>query len=327
MKVVLRRLPLTVRLACGSILGLILSVLPVSSSADALPVAHCRIVTSTSDLASLVKEIGGDRVDVKYLEDGTQDPHLATDHASSLVNLHRADLLMVIGLQMESAWLGEGLSQFSLLAECANPHIQFGSRGYFDLSRYVEVLDIPNEITRALGIHPLGNPHYWLDPENGRRIARAIATKLGTELPSNSSYFQQRLMTFEAQLTTRERVWDEKLRPYRRYKVITYHRAWTNFLAHFGLLSVGEIEPFPGIPPDHKHVSELIREMQRQNVRLILVEPFYGTETADKIARETGAKVVILPGSVLRGRPAADYLSLFDCEVDSLTRAFQSHVD
>ena len=213
-----------------TLLRFILSALVFLNNTDAESARPFRIVTSTADLASLAREIGGDRVVVKYLANGDQDPHFVPDNTSSLEKLNHAGLLMVIGLQMESFWLGEeGLLQPSLLSQCGNLRIQFGTSGYFDLSRYVEVLDVPNELTRAQGIHPLGNPHYWLDPENGRRIARAIAAKLGTELPSDSQYCQQRLLRFEARLTAKEREWDERLRPYRGYKVITYHRAWINF--------------------------------------------------------------------------------------------------
>ena len=285
--------------------------------------ATIHIVTSTTDLASLVRAIGGNQVQVMSLALGYQDPHLVPVTASSLLKLTRADLIMVIGLQMESAWLGEGLGALSPLAQSRNPRIQFGSAGYFDLSPYVHVVEIPNEVTRAQGNHPLGNSHYWLDPENARSMARAIAAKLGTAYPMGNGYFQQRLKWFEKRLSDKEKLWDTEMKPYRGFKVVSYHRSWGNFLQRFGLGSVGEIEPFPGIPPDEKHMDALIREMQRQHAQAILVEPPYRLNHAKQISSATGAKIIVLPGSVGGIKQTVDYFSLIDYDITALIAAFR----
>jgi ABC-type Zn uptake system ZnuABC Zn-binding protein ZnuA len=303
--------------------AILLTLATALSTASVTGAEKLRVVTSTTDLASLVQTVGGDRVQVTPLARGYQDPHFVPEHARFLLKLNRADLFLLIGLQMEIAWLGEGLGVESPLIQCQNARIQFGSLGYFDVSRYVQVVEVPNQVTHAQGIHPLGNSHYWLDPENGRRMAQAITAKLSTMRPSDAAYFKQRFESFSLRLAGKERLWEKKMTPYRGYKVVTYHRAWGNFVKRFRLVCVGEIEPLPGVPPDDEHTRALVREMKRQSVRVIVVEPCYKLKNPRSIAAETGAKVLILPGSVGGVPQAADYFSLIDYDIDSLIRAFQ----
>jgi len=306
-----------------SLPGILLLWISASGLLQARGKERLNVVTSTTDLASLVHQVGGDRVDVSYLAGGYQDPHLAPASASSLLRLYHADLLIVLGLQMENAWLGDGDSFQSLLAQSRNARIQFGTSGYFDVSPYVEILDVPNEVSRALGNHPLGDPHYWLDPENGRRIARAITAKLSQMRADDAAYFEQRFQAFGHRLTDKERVWQQKMQPYRGYKVITYHRAWSNFLAYFGILSAGEIEPLPGVAPNDRHTDHLIKEMKLAKVRVIMVEPCYEVTTPRRIASKAGAKLLEIPESVGGEKQVSDYFTLFDYDIDLLIRAFR----
>jgi ABC-type Zn uptake system ZnuABC Zn-binding protein ZnuA len=301
----------------------LLALVGTISSVHAAESARLRVVTSTTDLASLVREVGGNRVEVTSLALGYEDPHFVPVSARSLIKLNRADLLIVIGLEMESAWLGEGLGALSPLVQCQNPRIRFGSVGYFDVSRYVQVMEVPYPVTRGQGIHPIGNPHYWLDPENGRRISQAIMAKLSAMRPNDTSYFEQRFASFSLRISDKERQWKKRMKPYRGYKVVSYHRAWSNFLTRFEVVSIGEIEPLPGVPPDDTHTNLLVREMKRQNVHVILIEPSYKLTNAKRIAADTGAKVLVVPGSVGGVKQAVDYFSLIEYNVESLIKAFQ----
>ena len=300
-----------------------LAVVGTVAAADSTDTARLRVVTSTTDLASLVREVGGNRVEVTSLALGYEDPHFVPASASWLLKLKRADLFIVIGLEMETAWLGERLAVPSPVVQSRNPRIRLGSEGYFDVSPYVQVVEVPVPVTRGLGIHPLGNPHYWLDPENGRRMARAIAARLGVIRPNDAPYFEQRFASFNLRISDKERLWEKRMKPYRGYKVVSYHRAWGNFLKRFELVSVGEIEPFPGTPPDEDHTDALVREMKRQNVHVILVEPAYKPKDPRKIAAEAGAKVLILPASVGGVAQVTDYFSLIEYDIASLIKAFQ----
>jgi ABC-type Zn uptake system ZnuABC Zn-binding protein ZnuA len=285
-----------------------------------LAASPLKVVTATTDLAALAQEVGGDRIEVESIARGYQDPHFVEAKPSFLLKLRHADLLIVVGLQLEIGWLPP------LITQCGNPRVQVGAQGYFDASQFAEILEIPTTVvTRAMGdVHPFGNPHYWLDPENGRRIARGIATKLGEMRPNDAAYFQQRFQAFSQRLNQTGKAWDEGMMPFRGRKVVTYHRSWPNFTKRFGLDVVGYVEPRPGIPPSPGHTVELIQMMKRENVKVILVEPYFDLKTPNSIGRETGAQVVVLLPSVGGEKEVTDYFQLFDYDIALLTRAFRS---
>jgi ABC-type Zn uptake system ZnuABC Zn-binding protein ZnuA len=277
------------------------------------------VVTATTDMAELAQEVGGDHISVDSIAKGYQDPHFVEAKPSFLLKLRNADLLVIVGLQLEIGWLPP------LITQSGNPHIQPGAAGYLDASQFAEILDIPTgQVTRAMGdVHPLGNPHYWLDPDNGRRIARGIAAKLGEMDPPDSAYFQQRFQDFDKRLTAAEQRWDAEMQPYRGRKVVTYHNSFPNFAKHFGLNVVGYVEPRPGIPPTPSHTIELIGLMRREGCKVILVEPYFDLKTPNSIASQTGGKVVQYMPSVGGEKDITDYFKLFDYDIDLLKKAFQ----
>src|SRR6266436_8129949 len=215
---------------------------------------NLKVITTLTDLASLTQEVGGDKVDVEALAKGYQDPHFVDPKPSFLLKLRHADLLILVGLDLEIGWLPP------LVTQSGNGNIQPASPGYLDASQFAEILEIPQgAFTRAEGdVHPLGNPHYWLDPDNGRRIAKGIANKLSEADPGDDVYFQQRFQDFDKRLTGAEQKWDAEMKPYHGRKVVTYHRSFPNFAKHFGLNVIGYVEPRPGIPPTPTHTLELI---------------------------------------------------------------------
>ena len=277
------------------------------------------VVTATTDLAALAQEVGGDRIEVESIGRGYQDPHFVEAKPSFLLKLRKADLLIVVGLQLEIGWLPP------LITQCGNPRIQVGAAGYLDASQFAEILEIPTtQVTRAQGdVHPLGNPHYWLDPENGRRVARGIEQKLVEMRPGEASYFEQRFQDFSQRLTQEDKRWLEEAKPLRGLKVVTYHRSWPNFARHFGLNVVGYVEPRPGIPPSPAHTLELIQMMKRENVRIILVEPYFDLKTPNAVARDTGGRVLVMTPSVGGEKEVTNYFKLFDYDIALLLKAFQ----
>jgi zinc/manganese transport system substrate-binding protein len=278
------------------------------------------VITATTDMAALIQEVGGDKVNVEPLARGYQDPHFVEAKPSFLLKLRQADLLVTVGLQLEIGWLPP------LIAQSGNSRIQVGAAGYLDASQFAEILDIPTgTVTRAMGdVHPLGNPHYWLDPDNGRRIAKGLAAKLAEMDPPDSAYFQQRFADFEKRLTAAEQKWDAEMKPFRGKKVVTYHNSFPNFAKHFGLNVIGYVEPRPGIPPTPSHTLELIGVMRRENSKAILVEPYFDLKTPNSVAAQTGGKVVQYLPSVGGEKDVTDYFKLFDYNIDLLTKAFQA---
>jgi zinc/manganese transport system substrate-binding protein len=270
--------------------------------------AAVRVVATTEDLASLTREIGGSRVTVDTIARGYQDPHFVEPKPSFVLSLVRADLLIVVGRDLESGWLPP------LLQQSRNARIQPGARGYLDASLTARILDLPaGQITRAMGdLHALGNPHYWLDPGNGRRIARALVDRLSEIRQADAAYFRERYADFDRRLAEAEARWDALMAPLRGLKIVTYHRSWSNLADRFGIQVVDFVEPKPGIPPSASHTRDLIEKMRRERVSLILVEPYFDLKTPKAIARETGAQVLVAPPSVGGTKEATDYFALFE---------------
>jgi zinc/manganese transport system substrate-binding protein len=275
------------------------------------------VVTATEDGASLTREVGGDRVTVTAIGKGYQDPHFIEPKPSFLLLLKRADLLEVIGLELEIGWLPP------LLDQSRNNDIRPGQKGYLDLSLGVEILERPSgNVNRSMGdVHPLGNPHYWLDPANAVRMAIEISSKLTELRPADGPYFAQRLQAFKVRMNDANKRWLAEMAPYRGAKIITYHPSWPNFARHFNLEVAGTVEPKPGIPPSPSHTLEIINLIKDQKIKAILMEPYFDRKTPDFIAEKTGAKVVVMYPSV-GGKPGLDdYFKLFDYDLDELVKA------
>jgi ABC-type Zn uptake system ZnuABC Zn-binding protein ZnuA len=266
--------------------------------------AQPKVVATTEDLASLLREVGGERVKVDAIARGYQDPHFVEAKPSFILKLHSAELLVVVGRDLEIGWLPP------LILQSRNAKLHPGSDGYLDASLTARILEIPTgQVTRAMGdVHPLGNPHYWLDPGNGRRIAAAIRDRLSRLRPADAAYFATRYEDFDRRLGLAEKRWDEQMAPYKGLKVVTYHRSWPNFCERFALDVVGYVEPKPGIPPSPRHTIELIQEMKRLGIKILLVEPYFDLRTPQSIGREAGAKVLVMPPSVGGEKEITDYI-------------------
>ena len=282
--------------------------------------APLNVVTTTGDLASIAQEVGGDKIKVSSLAKGYQDPHFVEAKPSFVLLLNKANLLIAIGRDLEIGWLPP------LITQSRNAAIQPGADGDLDASANVKILDLPTgAITRAMGdVHPSGNPHYWLDPENGKRIAKSIQEKLSRMDAANAAYYAQREADFERRLSEAQGRWKATMAPYKGTKIITYHRSWPNFADAFGLDVIGYVEPKPGIPPTPQHTLDVINAMKAQNVKIILVEPYFDSKTPNSIASNTGAKVLVMPPSVGGVPEVTDYLKLFDHDIAMLVDAIKS---
>ena len=294
-------------------------LLAILSSVPALAQGKLNVVTTTEDLASIARDVGGDRITVEAMAKGYQDPHFVEAKPSFILKLQKADVLIVVGRDLEIGWLPP------LIQQSRNSRIQPGSEGYLDASMHASILEIPaGQVTRAMGdVHPQGNPHYWLDPENGKRIAKDIADKLSQQRPNDRAAFEQGLATFTARVDDGVKRWLAQMAPFKGMKVVTYHRSFPNFAARFGLDIIGYVEPKPGIPPTPQHTLDLINEMKRQNIKLVLIEPYFDSKTPNSIGRATGAEVVVLPPSVGGVKEAADFIKLFDYDINLLVEAIK----
>ena len=278
------------------------------------------VVATTEDLAAIAREVGGDKITVESIARGYQDPHFVEAKPSFILKLQKADLLIAVGRELEIGWLPP------LVTQSRTRKIQVGAEGYLDASAKARILDIPTgQVTRAEGdVHPQGNPHYWLDPENGKIVARSIADKLSQLRPTDRAYFDQRSNDFTARVSEAEKRWLAAMAPYKGTKVVTYHRSFPNFADRFGLDVIGYVEPRPGIPPTPQHTLDLMTEMKRQNVKLVLVEPYFDLKTPQSIANQVGAKVLVLAPSVGGTKEATDYIQLFEYDVNLLASTLKT---
>ena len=292
------------------------SVILSAASAQA---AGLKVVTTTQDLENIVREVGGDKVEVESLAKGYQDPHQVDPKPSFILAVSRADVLIVVGRELEIGWLP------ALQASSRNAKIQVGGPGYLDASMTVKILEIPTgQLTRAMGdVHPQGNPHYWLDPNNGRKMAQAIRDKLSELDRANAATYASRYADFDKRLAAAEQRWDAALAPFKGTKIVTYHRSWPNFMERWGLNVMGYVEPKPGIPAPPQHIIDLITDMKAQKVKVIIVEPYWDLKTPNAIAAQTGGKVLVLAPSVGGTKEATDYISLFDYDVNTLVTALK----
>ncbi len=294
----------------------LLTVLSLNGSAWA---KQLKVITTTADLASIVHEIGLDQVKVESLASPLQDPHFVDAKPSLIVKLMNADLFIETGLELEIGWAP------LLIRSCGNPRIQANAPGHLDASRAIVPIEVPQNPSRAMGdVHPGGNPHYLIDPENGKLVAKLICQKLKELAPKDADYFQNNLSAFESRIDEKMKQWTEKMAPYKGSKFVSYHRD-VSYLAHrFGLISVGEIEPKPGIPPTAKHTAELMDRIRSEKVRMILTEPWHEPRTPQSMGKTTGTKVLVLtlfPNAVPQ---AKDYLSAVDYNVNLIVQTLSN---
>ena len=258
--------------------------------------AQLRVVATTPDLASLAREIGGDRVNVVALAKPTEDPHYVDAKPSHIVTLNRADALIEGGAELELGWLPP------LLENSRNSKISAGAPGRIVASDGVKMLEIPTSFDRSKGdVHSLGNPHFMIDPVTVRIIARNIANHFAQIDPKSAATYNGNLARFNTKLDAKYADWQRQLAPYRGARIVTYHKDFVYLAQRFGLTIVDELEPKPGIAPSPAHLAQVIGKMKSTNAKVILVQPFQNRKTAETVARQTGAVVLDIaqqPGAV-----------------------------
>ena len=307
--------------------------------------ARIKIVTTTTDLADITRAVAGDYLaEVSSITTGREDPHTLTAKPGFIVRARDADVWIRIGMELEIGW------EPVILRDARNPRIRVGMPRHIDASDHVIRLEVPTQrVTRDQGdIHPEGNPHYWLDPLNGRLVAATVAERLCVLYPEHKAKFDENLHRFERDLDTRmfgatlvgafggENLWraatekrleaflTEKgtvdkaggwygaMRPHQGKTIITYHRSWPYLSERFGLRADLQLEPKPGIPPSAKHLASLVSDAEARKARVILQEPFYTLKAAEFVAARTGAKVVVVPTMTGGSAEATGYLDMLD---------------
>ena len=277
-----------------------------------------KVVTTTTDMKSITELIGGNKVSVSAIATGYQNPHFVDPKPSYIINLSNADMYVTLGLDLEIGWSPQ------LLASSRNTKIQKGSAGYVDASQGIGLYQVPTAANRGEGdIHIFGNPHYWLDPLNGKVIARNIANGLERIDPSNKPFYENNLQAFFNNIDVKMKEWQAEMAPFKGSKVIAYHNEWVYFETRFGLKIVDFMEPKPGIPPTPSQLVKVIGEVKANNIKVIISSPYFSTSSSDVVAKQTGIKVLTLATSVGAYPTIKNYFDLFDYDIKQLSAALK----
>jgi len=278
------------------------------------------VVTTSTDLKALVEAVGGDRVQVESLAPPLHDPHAVEVKPGQLAKLKAAALLVRIGLDHEP-WLSR------VLRSVNDPRFVRGSPHDLDTSKGIQLLQAETPRVRGergVHVHSFGNPHYWLDPENGRPMTEEILEALARLSPPHRSQFEGNRNRFIEQLDARLARWSQAMAPYRGTRVVVVHETWPYFAQRFGLVVVAAVEPTPGVPPSPSSLAALTQKMREAGVKLLVAEPYSNASVVSQVAARSGARPVTLVPSVGGDPEARDYLGLFDLNIKRLTATLAS---
>lgn len=289
------------------LLAFVLGALAVSAVAD----AQLKVVATTPDLGSIAQMVGGEAVNVTSLARASEDPHFVTPRPSFVSVLNRADVLIEGGADLESGWLPP------LVQAARNREILPGARGHIAVGRYVDLMGVPTgPIDRSQGhVHASGNPHFLLDPENGRKAAQAMAERFALLDPERAEVYAENLEQFGKRLDESLAAWTKRLAPFAGTKVVAYHENYDYLARRFGFIIVEEIESLAGIEPSPRQITRLITSMREEEIQMIWMEPFRPRRTPESVAEATGARLVLLPEQVGAVEGTEDYIALIDYNV------------
>ncbi len=254
--------------------------------------ATLNVVATTPDLACVAKAVGGSRVKVTALALRTQDPHWVDAKPSLALELSKADLLVLTGADLEIGWLPV------LLTGSRNGKIQRGAPGYLDAATLVSLLEVPTgKIDRSMGdVHPLGNPHFMLDPRRVERVAVGVGKRLAELDPEGRSTYLEATKRFVAELRATTAALGGSIQRLEGMKIVSYHRSLSYLADWLGMVVVAELEPRPGIPPSPSHVAQVIELARAQGVRVIAQESWFPTNASNVVASKVGAHLARLSG-------------------------------
>lgn len=277
-----------------------------------------RVVATIPDLRALAEEVGAKQVDVETLARGNQNAHELEVRPSLMLKLRRADILLENGLELD-AWADV------VVQGANNPNIVRGAPGRIDVSRGIQVLEVPStRVDRSMGdVHPLGNPHYSLDPGMAPVITQNIVDAFARFAPDRRAEFERNRQAFLSRLDEAMVRWTRTMEPLKGAKVIVYHPQWIYLLTRFGLSQAGTLEDRPGIPATPSHVTKIIRQMRDERIKVIIVEPWNDLKLATRVADEAGAKAVVLSAMVGGVKGTDSYIEAIDHNVTALAQALR----
>jgi zinc/manganese transport system substrate-binding protein len=273
-----------------------------------------QVVTTYGYINDIVQRIGKDRVETIALARGDYNPHVIIPKPSYIAKMRRADLLIINGGQLEIGWLPQ------IIKQANNASVQPGERGFLDLSRHVHLIEVPTSVSRELGdVHPEGNPHFFLDPDNIPVIAKAVTERLSELDPDNRAFYEANNKELFVLWQQNMKTWEEKLKPFRGTRVVEYHKIFDYFLHRFGFVIAGTVEPLPGIPPTTKHIADVEKLIDREQVKFILQDVYNPQDASLYLSKRLKVKLLVLPHDVGAVKEADNVFHVFEEIVRRLT--------
>src|SRR5437762_4321137 len=292
------------------IMRILLAALCFAISSPAL--AALNILACEPEWGALAKEIGGDRVTVYTATTARQDPRRVEARPSLIARARSADLVVCTGAELEIGWLP------LVQTQSGNPKIQSGQPGYFEASRYVELIEKPLRVDRSMGdVHAAGNPHIHLDPRNVARVSAALSERMATLDRADTRYYEDREKSFLQRWSDATARWEKQGAPLKGMPLVVYHKNFTYLINWLGMREVGALEPKPGLPPSTAHLGELLDQLKREPAKAVVRAAYNEPRAAEWLAQRAKIPAVMVPFTVGGTDNAKDLFTLYD---DTLTR-------
>lgn len=274
--------------------------------------AALNILACEPEWGALVRELGGDKVNLYVATTALQDPHHIEARPSLIARARSADLVVCTGAELEAGWLP------LLRTQSGNPKIQVGQPGNFEAARYVVKLEVPQQVDRAQGdVHSAGNPHIHLDPHNIEKIAIALAERMTQIDGKEAAFYQTRAKAFLERWRQAIPKWEQRALPLKGMPLVVHHRNFSYLISWLGMREAGELEPKPGLPPTTAHLSELLVSLAATPAKAVVRAAYNDPRAADWLAGRAKIPAVMLPFTVGGSPQANDLFSLYD---DTLSR-------
>lgn len=277
--------------------------------------AKLRVFACEPEWGSLLKELGGDKIEIDVATSALQDVHQIEAKPSLIAKVRRADLTVCSGADLEIGWLPQ------LVRQSGNRKITGGDGSFFAASQ-VATLQKPTRLDRAAGdVHPQGNPHVQMDPYRLLTVAKALGARLVQLDPANAAFYQQRLVAFSKRWTESIKRWETKAAPLRGRNIIVHHDSWIYLTQWLGMKQIGALEPKPGVPPTSGHLAALVESAKSSNTLAIVRGAYQDAKASEWLSSRTGVPAISLPFTVGGDAASKDLFGMFDSTIDKLLAA------
>jgi len=283
------------------------ALLPAALLMNSAAHAALDVLACEPEWGALVTELAGDKASVSVATTPRQDPHRIEARPSLIARARRADLLVCTGAELEIGWLP------LLQRESGNAKIQAGQPGFFEAADYVELLEKPQTLDRAMGdVHAAGNPHFLFDPRTLPAVADALTARLHKIDPANSAHYSARLADFKQRWNTAIVRWEQRAAPLRGTPVAVHHKNWSYLIHWLGMTTVVDLEPKPGVDPSAAYLAEVVKRLEQTPARMVLRANYQSPRPSQWVEQRAGVKAVELPFTVGGSDRATDLFTLFD---------------